>query len=88
MAYNNLANPSNYQQLAFGEGGFRLITAASTPVAGERYRVVYALEDSTVSVTSEAGDSLDEAVLFIGVSIYGVFSEVTCSSGSVLAYIG
>jgi len=88
MSYENLANPSNYQQLAFAENGFRLITASSTPVAGEYYRAVYALEDSVVTVASENGDSLDGAVLFIGVSIYGIFSEVTSSSGSVLAYIG
>ena len=73
MSYENLANPSNYQQLAFAENGFRLITASSTPVAGEYYRAVYALEDSVVTVASENGDSLDGAVLFIGFLFMDIF---------------
>jgi hypothetical protein len=87
VSYSNITNPANFQLAAFGQKGFRRITSGFTPVAGEEYRVVYALQDSTMSVVSESGDSLTSQTLLAGTAVYGLFTSVTCASGSVLAYI-
>lgn len=87
MSYSNINNPANFQLASFGQFGFRRIVTSGTSTAGEHYRVVYALEDSVVSMTSEAGDDLTGQVVLAGTAIYGLFSEVSVVSGSVLAYI-
>jgi len=87
MSYSNINNPANYQLASFGQFGFRRIVASGSGQAGEHYRVLYALEDSVVTVTAEAGDSLAGQVMLAGTAIYGLFSDVTVVSGSVLAYI-
>lgn len=87
MSYTNITNPAAYQLATFGQKGFRKITSSFTPVSDEFYRVVYAMEDSTVTVTAESGDSLTSELLLAGTAIYGLFSAVSCSSGTVLAYI-
>lgn len=87
MSYSNINNPANYQLASFGQFGFRRIVTGGTSTAGEHYRVVYALEDSVVTVTAESGDNLAGQVMLAGTAIYGLFFDVTVVSGSVLAYI-
>jgi len=87
VSYSNITSTPNFQLAAFGQKGFRKITNASTPVAGEEYRVVYALQDSTITVVSTSGDGLTSQTLLAGTAVYGLFTSVTCASGSVLAYI-
>ena len=87
MGYSNITNPVNYQLASFGQSGFRKITTGQTGTSGEQYRVVYALEDATISVTSVNGDSLSAQEILAGTSIYGLFTAVSVSSGSILAYI-
>jgi len=87
MASANIMNPGSFQLASFGQSGFRKITSAFTPVAGEEYRVVYALQDSTITVVSTSGDGLTSQTLLAGTAVYGLFTSVTCASGSVLAYI-
>ena len=88
MSYSNINNPANFQLASFGQFGFRRIVTGGTGTAGEHYRVVYALEDSVVTVTAESGDNLVGQTMLAGMVVYGLFSEVTVVSGSVLAYIG
>lgn len=87
MGYANITNPVNYQLASFGQSGFRKISTGQTGQSGEQYRVIYALENATISVTSESGDSLSAQAVLAGTSIYGLFSAVSVDSGSVLAYI-
>ena len=87
MSYSNINNPANYQLATFGQKGFRKINSGFTPVSDEYYRVVYAMEDSTVTVVAESGDSLTSELLLAGTAIYGLFSAISCSSGTILAYI-
>jgi hypothetical protein len=87
MGYSNITNPVNYQLASFGQSGFRKITTGQTGTSGEQYRIVYALEDATISVTSVNGDSLSAQEILAGTSIYGLFTAVSVSSGSILAYI-
>lgn len=85
--YANINNPANYQLASFGQFGFRKIATGQTGTSGEQYRVIYLLEDSTISVTSVNGDNLSGQPLLAGSSIYGLFTSVSVVSGSVLAYI-
>lgn len=87
MGYSNITNPVNYQLASFGQSGFRKISTGQTGTSGEQYRVIYALENATISVTSVNGDSLSAQAILAGTSIYGLFSAVSVSSGSILAYI-
>ena len=87
MAYENIQADTNFYRQSFGQKGFRVMTSASTPVANEEYRVIQVLEDSVVTATSLAGDSLAAVTLTAGSSVYGLFSAVSCSSGRLLAYI-
>lgn len=87
MAYENIQADTNFYRQSFGQKGFRRITSGFTPVTDEQYRVVCAIEDSTISVTSYAGDNLSSIAIPAGFSVYGLFSSVSVSSGSVIAYI-
>lgn len=87
MGSVNIINPGSFQLQAFGQQGFRKITSGFTPVAGEEYRVVYALQDSTITLVSVNGDGLTSQTLLAGAAVYGLFTSVACASGSVLAYI-
>lgn len=87
MSYSNITSTPNFQLAAFGQKGFRKVTSGFTPVAGEEYRVVYALQDSTITVVSTSGDGLTSQTLLAGTAVYGLFTSVACASGSVLAYI-
>lgn len=87
MSYSNITSTPNFQLAAFGQKGFRKITSGFTPVSGEEYRVVYALQDSTITVVSVNGDGLTSQTLLAGTAAYGLFTSVACASGSVLAYI-
>jgi hypothetical protein len=87
MGYANINNPANYQLASFGQFGFRKLATGDSGQAGEQYRVVYALEDSTITVASVNGDGLTSQPILAGTSVYGLFDSVTAVSGTVLAYI-
>jgi hypothetical protein len=87
MAYENVNATPNFQRQVLGQKGFRTIGAAGTGQAGEFYRAITATDYSVISVTSESGDNLSSAELPAGVTIYGLFSAVSVTSGRILAYI-
>jgi hypothetical protein len=45
------------------------------------------LADAVVTLTSEEGDNLSAVTLLAGSTVYGLFSAVSVSSGTVIAYI-
>lgn len=87
MAYENIQAEPNFYRQSFGQKGFRRITSAFSPVTDEQYRAVSAIEDTTISVVSYAGDNLTSIAIPAGFTLYGLFSSVTVASGSVIAYI-
>jgi hypothetical protein len=87
MAFENINAAPNYFRQSFGQKGFRLITSSFTPVAGEEYRVIVPLDDSTVTAVALAGDNLTAAAVPAGFEVYGLFTSVTVTAGRVLAYI-
>ena len=87
MSYSNITNPVNYQLQAFGQKGFRVVTSSFSPVSGEYYRALTVTSDAVVTVTSEEGDNLSAVTLLAGSTIYGLFSAVSVSSGTGIAYI-
>lgn len=87
MSYVNVTNTANYQLQALGQKGFRKITSSFTPVSSEYYRAIVVVVDAVVTTTSEAGDSLSAESLLAGTVVYGLFSAVSCSAGTVIAYI-
>lgn len=89
MGYANINNPANYQLASFGQFGLRLIQVGQVLPAGEKYRVIQALEATVISFDNEAGGDPSVAALAIpaGFVLYGLFSNVSLTSGSVIAYI-
>ncbi len=86
MSTFSLSQDDNFQNMSFGTWGFRRITSASSPVVGEVYRAVQALEDSVVTVNNDLGDDLTAQAIPAGTILFGQFTSVTCSSGTVLSY--
>lgn len=87
MSYRNIIPESNFNLQSFGQFGFRLVDSLTTLPADEHYRVIQALEETVISATSESGDSLDSFTMGTGLVIYGLFSDIQITSGSVIAYI-
>lgn len=87
MAYENVSSPVNFQRQVLGQKGFRLIVAAGAGQAGEFYRAITATDDAVISVTAEAGDSLASVTIPAGVTVYGLFSTISVTSGKIIAYI-
>ena len=87
MAYENVSSPVNFQRQVLGQKGFRLIGAGGAGTAGEHYRAITVVDDATISLTSDAGDNLVSVSVPAGITIYGLFSAVSTSAGTVIAYI-
>lgn len=90
MGYSNLNNPANYQLASFGQKGFRLQNGAGTlNTADEYYNTILIVEDADITVlTALSGDSIGTSINFVaGMQITGLFSDITITSGKVIAYI-
>jgi hypothetical protein len=85
--YLNVNNPVNYQLQGFGQNGVRTISTDQLYIQGEYYRVLVAEEDSYVTAVSVLGDDLTAEFVYAGTTIYGLFTEVSVTSGSLTAYI-
>lgn len=87
MAKANLNVPGNFQRAAFGQDGFKHLTATGTATATGDFVTIQALEETDITVTVEKGDALANVTIPAGMSIYGQFTSITVASGGVLAYI-
>lgn len=86
MAYSNLTNPGNYQLATFGQKGFKKVDASNDAPAGH-YNSILVIDDASISCTSVNGDDLITEEVPAGVTIVGMFTDVTVASGTVLVYI-
>jgi len=85
----NLNSTADFQNMMFGQLGSRYIEAAGTGESGEVYKVITALEATVVTLVQPKGDAtLTDLPIPAGVTVYGKFTSVSVTSGSVLAYIG
>lgn len=87
MAYSNLNNTQNHQLATFGQKGFDYVTGSASASLGTHYNAVTCLEDCVLSVTSASGNSLSGVVVPAGATVYGLFTAVSITEGSILAYI-
>ena len=87
MAYENVNATPNFQRQVLGQKGFRYLTGSASGTAGEHYRAITVIDDATISLTSESGDNLSSVAVPAGITIYGLFSAVSTSAGTVIAYI-
>jgi len=86
MAYSNLTNPGNYQLASFGQKGFKLVENGTAAPAGH-YNSILVLDDIVLTCTSLNGDNLASVEVPAGVTIVGMFTAVSVTSGTALAYI-
>jgi len=71
---------------SFGQNGFKIVS--STLVTGE-FIAITALEESVLTASIPSGMNADAPsglVIPAGLTIYGKFNDVVCSSGKVIAY--
>ena len=92
MGYSNITNPVNYQLASFGQSGLRVITSSFTPVSGEYYRSFEvvgstAAATATVTATSVNGSNITALELINGTKVQGLFSSLSVSAGTIIAYI-
>ena len=72
----------------FGDNGYRIVTAASTLDAEERYYFIQAAEDAVISATNHSGgDNPATFTLLAGLYLTGVHGDLVVDSGTVIAYI-
>ncbi len=72
--------------MSFGTWGFRRITTSNPSTVGEVYRAIQVLEDCVVTVNNNLGDDLSNQFLIAGTVIFGEFSSISCTYGTILAY--
>ena len=87
MAYSNLTNPGNYQLASFGQKGFKKITSGSSFTSADGHcNSILVLDDAQLTCTSVNGENLSSTDVPGGVTIVGLFTAVSVSSGVALAY--
>lgn len=86
MSTFSLSQDDNYQNMSFGTWGFRRITASNPSTVGEVYRAIQVLEDCVVTVNNKIGDDLSNQFLMAGTVVFGEFSSISCTYGTLLAY--
>jgi len=87
---SNLYYSSDFQKLAFGDKGLRILAASATSTAGENFCAIQAIEASTIScdIDTTGGDtSITSLALSAGTIIYGNFDDVSVASGKVVCYL-
>jgi len=92
MGYSDIINPVNYQLATMGQDGLRVITSAFTPVSGEYYRAFEvvgstAAATATVTASSVNGSNITALELINGTKVQGLFSSLSVSAGTIIAYI-
>ena len=87
MAYENVNATPNFQRQVLGQKGFRKLTTGGSSTSGEFYRAITVLDDAVITTVSEAGDPLTSEAIPAGITIYGLFSSITVTSGELIAYI-
>jgi len=87
MAYENVNATGNFQRQVLGQKGFRKFRTGSASISGEFYRAITVLDDTVITTVSESGDDLTAETIPAGITIYGLFSSITVTSGDLIAYI-
>lgn len=87
---NELKYTSVFQQLSFGDYGFRILSSGETSNVGEYFGAIQVLTDSFIGFTNDVanGDTtIANLELMAGQVVYGNFTSVAVTSGKVIAYI-
>lgn len=84
---SNLQSPAGFHLAAFGQHGFKHLSATGTATATGDFVTIQALAETEITVTVKKGDALTNVTIPAGMSIYGQFTSITVVSGGVLAYI-
>ena len=92
MATKQLYSANHYHRLSFGDFGFRIFEEGGTTssTTGESFCTLHALSDSVVSFASNisAGDSSATSLnLKEGHILYGDFTTIVLTSGSLICYL-
>lgn len=89
MSFENIIKEGNFHQTATGDYGFRLLTGTAASVAGESFRAIQIISTTAqLDATSAVGDSItNDLALPQGTVIYGKFTAITMTSGTVIAYL-
>ena len=88
MGYNTIVREQDFNASSFGEYGFRIVASGFSQPAGETYRAITFIEDSTITTTTDAGQAITSIAFTAGLTIYGRFNTISVASGRVVAYIG
>ena len=92
MATKQLYSANHFHRLSFGNFGFRLLDEDGTTstTGGEDFCTIHCLKNAVVSLTSNisTGDnSITNLDLKEGHIIYGDFTSISITSGTVICYL-
>ena len=78
----------NFHQIATGDYGFKILSGNGA-TSSESFRAIQIISTTAeLDATSAVGDSIANTVaLPQGVVIYGKFTQITISTGTVIAYL-
>lgn len=92
MATKQLYSANHFHRLSFGNFGFRLLdeNGTTSTIGGEDFCTIHCLKNAVVSLTSNisTGDSsITNLDLKEGHIIYGDFTSISITSGTVICYL-
>lgn len=83
-----LGSESGANAVEHASRGFRFINSGETHTPTEVYHTIQVLAEATVDLTNAAGgDNLSSVALPAGTVLYGAFTDISVTSGTVVAYI-
>lgn len=89
MSFESIVKEGNFYQSSTGDYGFRLLTGTESSVAGESFRAIQVISATAqLDATSVRKDSINSTLVIPqGTVIFGKFTDITMTSGKVIAYL-
>jgi len=87
---NELKYTSVFQEMSFGDYGFRVLSSGETSIENEYFSSIQVLTDTIVSFDNETIKGDNEVVgmgIMAGQIIYGNFTNISVTSGKIIAYL-
>lgn len=88
MAFESIVKEGNFYQTSTGDYGFRVLSGTDASVSGESFRAIQVISEAQLAATSVRKDSIANTLTIPqGTVIFGKFTDITMTSGTVIAYL-
>ena len=88
MSFESIVKEGNFYQTSTGDYGFRVLSGTDASVAGESFRAIQVISEAQLAATSVRKDDIVNTLTIPqGTVIFGKFTDITMTSGTVIAYL-